>query len=69
MQLSKETTLLTFFSTIGFALDYRIMLDGLDSVSVPGRTTTEPMTELQDAPCVCLLSVTSQFGDERQSFF
>lgn len=46
MQLSKETTFLTFFSTISFALDYRIMLDGLVSVSVAGGITTELTTEL-----------------------
>lgn len=53
MQLSKETSFLTFFSTISFALDYRIMLDGLVSVSIAGRTATELMAKLQDTPFEC----------------
>lgn len=43
MQLSKETSFLTFFS---FALDYRIILDGLVLFSIAGRITTELMTKL-----------------------
>lgn len=58
MQLSKETSFLTFFSTIGFALDYRIALGGLVTVSAAGRIPTEIMTKLQETPFVRLLSVT-----------